>query len=107
MSGKGQRWPAAALQQPRTAPCSLYFLTGASARGQLLQTLLPLFEGLNLDATGQSGASLCVGGSPLDAEPEVLMQLLPISLSAIRNVLLLRLEAAPLVCVSGFGFHSG
>ena len=97
----GQRWPTAALQQSHIAPCSLSFLTSASARGQLLQTLLPLFEGLNLDATRQSGASLCVGGSPLDAEPEVLMQLLPISLSAIRNVLLLRLEVccAHLLCV--------
>ena len=55
--------------------------------------LLPLFEGLGLDAARHSSASLCVGGSPLDATPEVLMQLLPISLSAIRNVLLLRMEA--------------
>ena len=62
----GQRWPTAALQQPRIAPCSLSFLTITSARGQLLQTLLPLFEGLNLDATRQSGASLCVGGIVAD-----------------------------------------
>ena len=39
-----------------------FALASASARGQSLQTLLPLFEGLNLDATRQSGASLCVGG---------------------------------------------
>ena len=28
--------------------------------------MLPLFEGLNLDATRQSGASLCVGGIVAD-----------------------------------------
>ena len=44
---------------------------------------LPLFEGLGLDAARHSGASLCVEGRPLDATPEVL---LPISLSAIRNL---------------------
>ena len=59
-------------------------------------TVLPLFEGLSLDATRHSSASLCVGGNPLDATPQVL---LPTCLSAIWNALLLRLEAAPLLCV--------